>query len=127
MPLGRRGHVFGAVVDHLHRALRLPRQQGGVAGENRRVLFLAPEPPARLHLHDADLLRRQAEERRQRLVDVVGALHRAPHRDAVHVASEVRHRHHPVRLDVELLLRAGVVLPLDDRVGAVPHGIHVAA
>ena len=95
-----------------------------MARDDRRVLFLAAKTPAGLHLHDAHLVGRQVEERPQRLVDVVRTLHRAPDRDAV---GGVRRRHHAVRLDVELLLRAGFVFALDDEVGGRHRGIDVAA
>ena len=75
------------------------------------ILFLAAEAAAGLHLDDADLLVRQVEQRRERFVDVVRALHRAPHRHAV---LRIGDGDHAVRLDVELLLRAGLVLAFDD-------------
>ena len=54
-----------AVVDHLHRPAGLPREQRRVAGDDRRVLFLAAEAAAGLHLDDADALGRQVEQRRR--------------------------------------------------------------
>ena len=42
---------------------RLPRQQRRVAGDDRRVFLLAAEAAAGLHLHDADLVCRQVEQR----------------------------------------------------------------
>ncbi len=110
--LGRRDHVFRAVVDELHRAAGLPRQQRRMGRDMRRVLFLAAEAAARLHLHDAHVVPRQAEQRRQRLVHVVRALQRSPDGDAVRRAGD---GDHALRLDVELLLRAGFVLAFDDR------------
>ena len=65
----------------------------------------------------------RCEQTLERLVDVVGALHRAPHRHAVF---EPRRREHPVRLDVELLLRTGLVLAFDDRIGFGKGGVDVA-
>ena len=56
MPLGGRDHVFGAVVDHLDRPARLPREQRRMPGDQRWILFLAAEAAARLHLHDANLV-----------------------------------------------------------------------
>ena len=115
VPLGRRRHVLGAAVDHLHRPAGLPRQQRRVTGDHRRKLLLAAEAAARLHLHDADAILGQVEQPGERVMDVVRALHRAPHGDAV---LRIGDRQHAVRLDVELLLRPGLVLPLDDRRGA---------
>ncbi len=54
---------------------------------------------------------------------VVGALQRAPHGDAF---GGVRARDHALRLDVELLLRAGFVFALDDELGVCPGGVDVA-
>ena len=120
--LGRGQHVLGAVVDQLHRPARLQRQQAGVPGDHRRVLLLAAEPAAGLRLHDADLVRRQAQQHRERPVHVVRALQRAVHGDAA-VAG---HGQHAVRLDVEVLLVAGPVLALDDEVGAPEALVDVA-
>ena len=38
------------------------------------ILFFAAEAATRLHLHDTNLVGRDAEERRQRVVDVIRAL-----------------------------------------------------
>ena len=57
MPLRRRHHVFRAVVDELHRPAGLPREQRRVRRDQRRVLFLAAESAAGLHLDDAHLVR----------------------------------------------------------------------
>ena len=124
MPLGRRHHVLGAIVNELDRLAGLPRQQRRMTRDDRRVLFLAAKAAAGLHLHDAHLVGRQVEERPQRLVDVVRALHRAPDRDAV---GGVRRRDHAVRFDVELFLRAGLVFALDDELGRRQRAIDVAA
>ena len=88
-----------------------------MAGENRRIFLLAAEPAARFHLHHANALGRKVEQPGERAVNVVGALHRAPHR---HAGLRIRDGEHAVRLDIELLLRAGVVLALDD--SAPPRG-----
>jgi hypothetical protein len=82
-----------------------------VPRDHRRVLLLAAEAAAGLHLYDAHFLGRQREQAGERLVDVVGALHRAPHGHAVRGIGDGEHA---VRLDVELLLRAGLVVPFDD-------------
>ena len=74
---------------------------------------LPPKPPPVSICTTRILLGRQAEQRGERLVDVVGALHRAPHRDAARRDSAIGE--HAVRLDVELFLRAGLVLAFDNR------------
>ena len=122
MALGRRHHVLRAVVDELHGLPGFPRQQRRVARDDRRVFFLAAKAATGLHLDHAHLVRRQIEERRQRLVNVVRTLHRAPDRHAV---GRVRRSHHAVRFDVELLLRAGLVFALDDEVGRGERGVDV--
>ena len=110
MPLGRGDHVLEPVVHHLHRPAGLPREQRGVTGEDRRIFLLAAEPAARFHLDHANAFGRKAEQPGERAVNVVGALHRAPHR---HTRLRIRDGEHAVRLDVELLLGAGVVFALD--------------
>ena len=87
-----------------------------MAGEDRRIFLLAAEPAARFHLHHANALGGQVEQPGERAVNVVGALHRAPHR---HTGLRIRDGEHAVRLDVELLLGAGVVLALDRLCAAV--------
>ena len=72
---------------------------------------LPPNPPPVSIWTTRILSARQAEERRERVVDVVRALHRAPHGHAV---VGVRDRQHAVRLDVQLFLRARLVLAFDD-------------
>ena len=119
MALRRRDHVLDAVVDQLHRPAGLLREQRGVPGDHRRVLFLAAEAAAGLRLHDADLVARQPEQHHQRAVHVVRALHRSVHGDPVDVVRHAvaRHGDDAVRLDVELLLVPDPVLALDDDVG----------
>ena len=75
--LGGSDEILVALVDHLHRAARLAREQHGVAGQNRRILLLAAEAAAGGRLHDAHLVTRQPGEDAQRAYDVVRALHRA--------------------------------------------------
>ena len=111
MPLRRRHHVLGAIVDELYGRSGFPRQQRRVARDDRRILFLAAKAATGLHLHDTDLVGGQIEERTQRLVNVVRALHRSPDRDA---RVRARSRDHAVRFDVELFLRPGLVLAFDD-------------
>src|SRR6185369_18007400 len=97
MALGRRYHVFGAVVDDLDWFTRLPREQCSVTGDQRRILFLATKAAARFRLNDADLLGREAKQRNERFVNVVRTLHRTPDRNAV---LRVRDRDSAVVLDV---------------------------
>ena len=123
VPLGRRDHVFGAVVDELHGAAGLPRQQRGVAGDHRGYSSLPPKPPPVSICTTRTLLARQREQRHQCAVHVVGTLQRAPHRHALVRAGD---RDHSVRLDVQLLLRAGFVLTFDNELRVVPDGVHVA-
>jgi hypothetical protein len=111
--LGRGRHVLEAVVDELHRAARLQGEERGVAGDDRRVVLLAPETAARLGLDDPDPVGRKTQQADERLVHVVGALERPVHRDA----AVGRNRDHPLRLEVDVLLASGPVLALDDDVG----------
>ena len=92
--------------------------------DDRGVLLLAAEPAAGLRLDDLRLLVRQVECPLQRLVDVVRALERAVDRHAAVVARDGDHR---VVLDVELLLVADAIGPLEDDVGLVEPGVEVAA
>jgi hypothetical protein len=54
--LGRREHVFHAVVHQLHGPARLAREDRGMTGDVRRVLLFAAEAASRLGLNDADFL-----------------------------------------------------------------------
>ena len=111
--LGGGGHVLEAVVDELHRPPRLQRQQRRVPGDDRGVVLLAAEAPARLRLDDAHLLVGKAQQPHQGLVHVVRALERAVDRHPV----GGRDGDDAVRLDVDVLLAAGAVLALDHEVG----------
>ena len=121
--LGGRGHVFGAVVDYFYGAAGFLREERGVRGDHRGIFFLAAESASGFRLDHAHPIFGQAEQRDQRLVDVVGALQRAPDGDAVGV---VDLRDHALGLDVELLLRAGLIFAFDDEIGGGPHLVHVA-
>src|SRR3954469_4799309 len=88
-----------------------------------RILFFAAEASARFGLHDANLILRQIEELDERLVNIVGALHRPPHG---HALIRVGDGNHAVSLYVKLLLRARAVLALDYKVRLFPDFIHVA-
>ena len=112
VPLGRRQHVLDAVVHELHRPLRFDRDERGVSGDHRRVLFLAAEAAAGLSLHDADFVVGQIEQHFQRAVDVVRTLHRPVHRHA----AVFGHGDDAVRLDIELFLMTCPVFAFDDDV-----------
>src|SRR5580765_7601482 len=83
----------------------MPRREG-------RVLLLATEPATRFRLDHAHRVR-WTEETLDRLERIERTLYRAVDRDA----ASLRHRDHPVGLDVDVLLVAGAVCPLDDDVG----------
>src|SRR6185436_11283616 len=51
-----------------------------MAGNQRRIFFLAAETTAGLSLNHANLFFRQAEQFDKRLVNVIWALHRSPNR-----------------------------------------------
>ena len=91
-------------------------------GDDRRILLLAAEPAARLHLHDAHAIGGQAEDGLERLLHVVGALKRAEQRDAI----VFRHGDHAVRLDVGVLLVTHAVFALDDEIRRAETGLDVA-
>jgi hypothetical protein len=115
MALGGRGDVLVALVDHLHRPLRLQRQQRRVPGDERRIVFLPAESAARDHLDDGELIVGDVQQLLQRLVDVERALHRAVDGDAAVRARDGADR---LRLDVHLLLVADLVRAFDDLVRA---------
>ena len=114
MPLRRRQHVLDTVVNQLHGAARLAREQRRMARDHRRILFLAAEAAAGFGLDDAKLVVGQIEQHLERPMHVVGTLHRPVHR---HLAVRPRHRDDAVGLDVELLLEPDAVLAFDDGVG----------
>ena len=113
MALGRRDHVLHPVVDHLDRPAGRAREERRVAREDGRILLFAAEASARLGLHDAHALARQAQQHAERALHVVRTLQRADHGDAV----LGRNGEHAVGLDIELLLVRHAVLALDDLVG----------
>ena len=114
VPLGRRGEVLVAVVDHPDRSPGTQREERGVEPDHRRVLLLATEPAAGLGLDDPGLAAIDGEAALERRVDVVRALQRAVDDDPAVLA---RDRDHRVVLDVQLLLVADAVLALEDEVG----------
>ncbi len=109
VPLGGRGDVLVAVVDHAHRLADALSEERGVDGHDRGVVLLAAEAAARLGLGDDRLLVGKAERALERGVDVVGTLHRAGDPDP---AVRPRLGDHGLVLDVELLLVADAVLAL---------------
>ena len=116
-------HVLRAVIDQLDGFARFPCQQGRVCGDHRGVFFLASKSAAGFRLNDPDFLRRQIEDRHERFLDVVRTLHRAPYGEPL---PSIANRYDSIVLDVELLLRAGLVFAFDDVVGRGPHSVDVA-
>src|SRR6202035_5837451 len=112
----------GAVVDDLDGLARFPREKSGVTCNHGRIFLLAAEPAAGFGLHDADVVFRKAKKTVECFVHVVGALQRAPHRYAV---GWICLRDHALRLDIELLLRAGFVVALDNEIGSAPSSLNV--
>ena len=110
MPLGHHGHVLFACEDQPHGPAGGARQQRRLrAGRGGRVL-LAAEPAARHRLHDARVVEVAAQRGGHRLLDVERALHGAVHHDA----RSLGQGHHPVGLDVGVLLVGRAIRPLDD-------------
>ena len=103
--------IFRAIVNELHRTSGFPGQQRGVTGDHRRIFFLAAEASTGFRLNDSDLLRRQRKQLQQGFVDVVGALHGAPNRDAIFGIGDCDST---VGFDVELLLSSGGIFAFDD-------------
>ena len=92
-------------------------------GNHRGIIFLASERAASLRLDHANLLRGQIKDAQQRLVYVVRTLHRTPDGEAIGLRPI---RDDTVVLNVELLLRAGMVFACDNVRCSLPRGIHVA-
>ncbi len=118
-----RGHVLRTVVDDLDGA-------AGLAGEDRRVpadhvgvFLLAAEAAAGRRLDHADLAVGEPEKPLHRLVDVVGALQGARHRQGAVFPPGG----HGVVFDVGLLLVRDAVFALDDDVGFPEALVDVAA
>jgi hypothetical protein len=93
-----------------------------VPRDHGRVFFLSSERASGFHLHNANLVFGKAAQRHQRLMNVVRALQRAPHSNSIF---GVERRDRSVIFDVQLLLRAGKVLALDDVRRFLPDGVHV--
>src|SRR5262249_55076342 len=102
--------VLGAIVDEAHRPAALLREERGVERDDRGVLLLAAEAAAGHRLGDVDPLRGELERLEEGLVDVERALDRAGRVGSLVIPP----RDHALGLDVELLLVAGRVAPLDD-------------
>ena len=123
MTLGGGGHVFRAIVNYFYGFTGFPGEKSGVAGEHGGIFFLAAEAAAGFGLHDADALFGEAEKADERFVNVVGTLERAPNGDAI---GGIGAGDDALRLDVELLLRAGFVIAIDDEICGAPGGVHVS-
>ena len=112
MALGRRHHVFRAAVDHLHGPAGFPREQRRVAGNHRRDILLCrrsrrPFPSAR----------RGSARPAGRTAPPAPCGCSTGHCIDPHTVTpctRIGDGEHAVRLDVELLLRAGLVLAFDD-------------
>ncbi len=123
MALGGDRDVLVAVVDEADRAADRQGEHGGVDGQPRRELLLAAEGAAGVLLDDHAVLGVEAQRPFHGGVHVVRALQRAVDR---HAAVLARHGDHALRLDVELLLVADPVGPLDDHVRLGEPGVEVA-
>ena len=90
-------------------------------------VLLAAEGAAGLGLDDAALFLGQAEDQRERVDEVVGALHGAGDGDRFQraVGRAEGFGDDAVVFDVELLLRAGAVLAFDDEVGGGEGGLEL--
>ncbi len=98
-------------------------KQRGMGREHRWIFFFAAEAAACFGLHHANAFLRQTKKLHERLVHVVRALQRTPDRDAFGLIGP---RDHPLRLDVELLLRARFVGAVDDQIRGRPDLIDIA-
>ena len=92
-------------------------------GNHRGIFFLAAKAAAGFHLYDANAVFWEAKECGECLMNVIGALQRAPDRDTV---IRIGACDHSLGLDVELFLRPGFVGALDDEIGGRPSGVHVS-
>ncbi len=108
-----------AVVDHLDRPVGGAGEQGGVDGEQARIVLLATEAAADRRGPHARLLGSQAERMDQRLVNVIRALHRADRGHAVTSRGTIGldPGDHPLALEIDVLLMAGAPLTRDHPVG----------
>ena len=131
MPCARRvafgggHHVFRAVVNRF--STRLPDFRASSAALLPWTIegysSLAPESSAGFRLNHANFFRGQAEQRNERLVDVVRALQRSPDR---HALRGICGGDHALNFDVQLLLRPGAIFALDDEVRPRHGGVHLA-
>jgi len=109
MPLGGGPQVFVSLVNHLHRRTGLDAQQCTVRSEHRWVFLFAAKAAAggRLNHIDAPMTEHGCDG----LDDIKRALHRADQRKAVVCSG---YSDHALGFDVELLLMAHRVGPLND-------------
>src|SRR6185295_52943 len=68
--------VFASVVDYFDWTFCLLSKEGGVRGNHRRVLFLAPESSAGSCLNDNCFFIAEIKQLLERFVNIVWALHR---------------------------------------------------
>ena len=62
MPLRRRHHIFGAVVNNFHGLARISTPAAPRGRDHRRIFFLAAKSSAGFGLHHANFFLRQAEQ-----------------------------------------------------------------
>src|SRR5271165_2002448 len=94
-----------------------------MAGDYRRVFFLAAEASAGFRLNDSNLVGWQPKQLQQRFVDVIRALHGAPNRYAVRGIGD---GDRAVGFDIELLLSASGILAFDDMSRGGPRLLNIA-
>ncbi len=88
------------------------------------ILLFPPNPPPVSVCTTRMRFRRQTKEFHERFVHVVRALQGAPYRYAF---GWIGPCDHPLRLDVQLLLRTRFVLALDDYIGGRPHLVDISS
>src|SRR6266849_2354915 len=94
-----------------------------MASKHRWILFLTSEPAAGLRLHHTNFFFGHAEQTNEGFVDVIRALQRTPHG---HALRWIGLCDHSLRLDVQLLLRPGLILALNDKISRGPRRIHIS-
>src|ERR1700676_3548745 len=121
--LGGGAHVLHTIVNNFHRVPGFHSQQRRMGRDHGGIFFFTSERASGFHLHHADLLFRKAAQDHQRFMNVVWTLQGTPDRDAVLLAEG---RNYSIVFDIQLLLRAGEIVTLDDECGFLPYVIDVA-
>ena len=101
--LAGRAHVVVAVEAQLGRAPGLARDDGGDAGEERHLRFLAAEAAAHPPAFDDDVVRGDAERVRDHVLHFARMLRR---RVDLHAAVLARHRQRDLAFEIEVVLAA---------------------